>query len=486
MSSRDIFDEISFKSDGDIFDSLSIEEKKTSPIARKAKVGAKALASGAGGAYGDILDLFGLQAKETLPGEKAQRDVEFEILDKMEKEGYNPSWGDILALSDDDDIAPRYSRLPSTKDMRKILQADEPKDLPERWLQRAGEAVGGGAALGGGAKTLLALLAGATAGEGAKELGFPEPVADVIDIGTTLIAGKRPNKGLSKKGKDKLISSLKSKGFSDKEITPLLQDEKKLRRLGKIAKADPKTEKTLKEIKDKLGSLYENVKEEGGKLKGLNMDQYDSFQDSLKETLDKIRPGYRRLIKDELSDLSNSEHSIKDLIDFYQDINMKVKGVEGGKAVLNKLKGPVLDAISEISPKAAEDFKLTNELYSKLSKVKYALKPSRFDELYSLGKIYGLGAGLATGNLGALKKVLSYGAARKLATQMLVNPKLQGLSSKIGAQIKQGKNAGIRNATLKLLKYLKAEDKDLFEEMNGEKIMKESSINPKNKNKNSD
>ena len=35
---------------------------------------------GALGTYGDILDLFGLQAKETLPGEKAKYNREFDVL----------------------------------------------------------------------------------------------------------------------------------------------------------------------------------------------------------------------------------------------------------------------------------------------------------------------------------------------------------------------------------------------------------------------
>ena len=40
---------------------------------------------GALGTYGDILDLFGIQSKETLPGEKEKYNREFNVLEKMEQ-----------------------------------------------------------------------------------------------------------------------------------------------------------------------------------------------------------------------------------------------------------------------------------------------------------------------------------------------------------------------------------------------------------------
>ena len=53
---------------------------------------------GALGTYGDILDMLGLQSKETLPGEQAKYSREFDILEKMER-GEVPSAGELMELS---------------------------------------------------------------------------------------------------------------------------------------------------------------------------------------------------------------------------------------------------------------------------------------------------------------------------------------------------------------------------------------------------
>jgi hypothetical protein len=98
------------------------------------KQGAKELLIGAGGAYGDLLDLLGLQPKEELPGKQARNKAEFEILEKMQQPGYKPSFSDIYMLSGDDDIAPDYSRLPSSEDLRGFNEMVGGPGEAENWL----------------------------------------------------------------------------------------------------------------------------------------------------------------------------------------------------------------------------------------------------------------------------------------------------------------------------------------------------------------
>src|ERR1700743_3628726 len=80
------------------------------------KQAAQGFGIGAISSYGDILDLLGLQAKETLPGEKEKYSREFNVLEKLEK-GEVPSFGEMLELSSDEELVPRFSRLPSSKDV---------------------------------------------------------------------------------------------------------------------------------------------------------------------------------------------------------------------------------------------------------------------------------------------------------------------------------------------------------------------------------
>ena len=136
------------------------------------------------GTYGDILDLLGLQSNEILPGEKASYEVESQILDKMNQPGYKPSASDFYALSGDDDIAPRFSRLPSSQDVEKLGGqlglVSEPKTAAGRYAKRIGRIGGGGASLGSGA--IVAPIAAGAAGQTAEELGLPPWVQAVFEI----------------------------------------------------------------------------------------------------------------------------------------------------------------------------------------------------------------------------------------------------------------------------------------------------------------
>lgn len=463
-SNKDIFDEIDISPKGDIFDQIEYRPKQ-SGLARKAKIGGKALAQGALGTYGDILDVAGLNPREQLPGEKVRREAEFDILNKMQQPGYKPSVRDLLALSEEDDIAPTSFRLPTSRDVESLLGKEQPQGFTEELLHRGGKAIGGGLALGGGAKTLGSLLAGSTVGAGAKALGAPEVVADVADVATSLLTGRPSGKLLPKKSQKDLVEKLRAKGFSDKEITPIIQGKRKLNLLGKLSAKDEKLASRLGATKERIGSIYEGVKESSKKLGGLDEASLNKFESSVGNVLDDIRPMHRRLVNDELHDLAMSEHSIKDLVDFYQDINAKVKGVEGGKAILNKLKPSIMEAIKDISPQAAEDFKLANDLYSKLHKTAAILKPKKWEEFYDLGKIYGLAKGVVTGDLGLLAKTFTVTGARSLARELLINPKLQNFSKQIAVQVRKNSKDGVRNATQKMLDYLEKDKPDVFDEL---------------------
>ena len=464
MVSKDIFDEIDISPKGDVFDQIEYSPKQNQ-FARKAKIGGKALAKGALGTYGDILDIAGLNPREQLPGEKVRREAEFNVLNKMQQPGYKPSARDLLALSEEDEIAPTSLRLPTSRDVEALLGKERPEGFAEELLERGGKAIGGGLALGGGAKTLGSLLAGSTVGAGAKALGAPEAVADIADVATSLLAGKPSGKLLPKKAQKDLVDKLRAKGFTDKEITPLLQGKRKLNLLGKLSAKGPRTEKSLEGLREKRGVIYDKIRKESDKLGGLSEEGLNKFEASLGDTLDKIPKDYRRLINDDLHDLSTGPYAAQDLIDFYQAISRRVKGQEGGKAILGKLKGPVKSALHDISPELASDFELANEIYGKYKNVAKALKPSQIDDLYKVGKVYGLLGALYSGNLPVITTVLSTMGAKELAREALLNPRFHNLSGQILYQIKKNSSTGIRNAMDKFLNHLEKTDPALFEEL---------------------
>ena len=233
----------------------------TKDITKQALIGG---AKGLLGTYGDVLDLLGAQSPKQLPGEEAVRKREFEVLEKMKQPGYKPSFLDILSLSDDDDIAPRYSRLPSSESIGELFEDlgidPEAQTVPGKFAGRIGEAIGSGASLGAGAGALGTLGLGAGVGAGVEELTDSPTKGAVAELLTSLgipsLRGKLAP--VSKKSKE-LVSAGRKAGLTEKEITPLIQKKKKLASFGKIAKKGGKTQKTFQHINEKLGDAYDNI-----------------------------------------------------------------------------------------------------------------------------------------------------------------------------------------------------------------------------------
>ncbi len=223
------------------------------------KQGAQGLGIGALGTYGDILDLFGLQSKENLlPGQKAMYSAQHDVLTKMEQPGYKHSAGDFMMLSDDDDIAPRFSRLPNSQDVesfgKELGLVSEPKTAAGRYAKRIGKFGGGGASLGGGG-VVAPIVAGAV-GQTLEEAGAPPWMQAAGEI---IAALKSPSsvKGIFKKAErpissaskevESVIQDLRKAGYNEKDLTlakSALEERKILKRFATLT---PKVENAIQQ-----------------------------------------------------------------------------------------------------------------------------------------------------------------------------------------------------------------------------------------------
>jgi hypothetical protein len=214
------------------------------------KQGAQGFGIGALGTYGDILDLLGLQSKEILPGEKAKYGREFDILQKME-EGHRPSAGELMELSGDDDIAPRFSRLPSSQDVegfgKQLGIVSEPKTAAGRYARRIGRIGGGGASLG--ASGIVAPIAAGIAGQTLEEAGAPPWAQAAAEIIAGLKFSPKTNVPVTSKSKEveKIIGDLRKAGYSEKDITLAKSALEERKILKKFASLTPKAENAIQE-----------------------------------------------------------------------------------------------------------------------------------------------------------------------------------------------------------------------------------------------
>jgi hypothetical protein len=476
----DIFDEINLEdSSGDIFDSISLEasEPEKSNISKiNDSLTTKKIASGAGqfgksaltgalGTYGDILNLIGLSPKKsTTPGQEALYKAEFEASEKD------------LPFLQDEDILPRYSKLPTTEEVASHIDSEEPSSRAERYIQRAGRAVGSGATLGGSIGTLGQLARVSTIGQTAKEMGAPEWVASTLELGS-LFGLKALAKSIPDQKKlKKFIEYSRDKGLTEEEISGLIKGERRLKALGKLSKKSGKSERLLRSIDEKAGGAYDSLKNEASSLPSLSAEQSgglaDKFEDVLKELRDTVKPSPDKqsainFIEESYKNLVNQGSSPSKLINFYQDINSAVnwRAIKGGKKMLARLKDPIKETLREASPQLADDFELANTLYSRFKFLSKSLNPHTIDNLLDKGPEGALLVGLATGNPGILTKYLGANVLRSLAREMIFNPRIQNISQKMTNALKENKPRAAQVLLKTFKKEIKQENPDLFQEL---------------------
>lgn len=229
------------------------------------KQGVQGFGIGLLGTYGDVLDLLGLQSPGTLPGEDAQYSLQHDILTKMQQPGYVPSFSEIYALSDDDDIAPRFSRLPNSQDVENLGKelglVSEPKTAAGRYGRRIGKLGGGGVAFGGGG--IAAPIVAGAAGQTLEEMGAPPWAQAAAEIIASLRLAPKTNVPVTSKSKEveKVLADLRKAGYSEKDLTLAKSALEERKILKKYASLTPEAENSIiKGVKNSEELLKEQIK----------------------------------------------------------------------------------------------------------------------------------------------------------------------------------------------------------------------------------
>lgn len=184
-----------------------------------AKQAAKETLIGAGGAYGDLLELTG-QGKRS-ESEKKKNLQDLETLKRFDEPGYKPSAADVASLSDDSET-PRSLSLPTSEDLRSANEAlggpGEPETAQGKYAARAGKLYGTGLAFGQ-VNPIPAAAAG-TAGQAVEDLGGGPLLQAAAEIATLVLTqGKGVSVSSAKKAVQEKIDSMKALGYTEEDIT---------------------------------------------------------------------------------------------------------------------------------------------------------------------------------------------------------------------------------------------------------------------------
>ena len=91
------------------------------------------------------------------------------------------------------------------------------------------------------------------------------------------------------------------------------------------------------------------------------------------------------------------------------------------------------------SPQFARDFKLANEYHKKYLSVKKSLAPSQYEGLLKLGTLGKFAHDLLSLSTRGLTEITGATAARRVAREMLINPRMQNLGLQMVKAIKDNK-----------------------------------------------
>lgn len=380
------------------------------------------------------------------------------------------------ALKEVSDIAEFFQKIPLPKGnlepekLREFAEEKFPtqeKEL-EGYLERVGKmAPSALISPGGPLIKLFQILGGAALGHGLEKAGAPEWVQALGESAPFLYSGgkKIPFKSSQKKVGD----FLRKQGLSENEITPLLKTPEQLERWSKFASKGKKSRQLMESIYHKSGHIYDNIENIAKQMPNafVNQQSAANFLNEITPIIQNMPNKYRNLIKQDLIDLIQSPGHFNDFTNFYKDVNAVIGAEKGGRAIVGQFKGPILKIAESINPELANDFALATDLYRTRAKVAgNILSKKDVEHFLDLGEIYGLGSGIYNRDIGLITKVLGIAGGRKLAREMVINPRLQNISIRIGEALKKNKLILVNKLMDEFKSEVQKEDPELAQTMN--------------------
>lgn len=315
-------------------------------------------------------------------------------------------------------------------------------DLVSRGIERGTEgAIEAGSFPGGTGAVSRRAFAGGGLAEAAKDLGAPDWAQTGIEVAAQGIPGlskKIPGRSFGKGAKEEkqLMEYAREMGMTEQELALAVTKENKFTDfLSEFAHRGTGATKALDRTKQGLGRVWNGLRSRPEATQPLNAEDKSKLINSISTKMSKMPAEQVKRIREDYKALLRSPMTGGDVIDFWQKLNYYIKRGETGVGLLKEdLKG----SLNSLSPKLGNDFELTNKLYQNFAKTSERLKPSLVDKLILGGESSALLFSAISGNYPLMSKVLGEFAARNLAREFLINPRLKNMSSRLSKSISSG------------------------------------------------
>lgn len=324
-------------------------------------------------------------------------------------------------------------KVPLSEEERENLNEQLKEKYPskegfvEGTISKTGE-LGIPALIGGGSlisKAIRSTIAGA-AGQTAKELGIGKTGQSIVetlafvspDLSKKLI-GKTPRQ-------QKLMDLARETGLSESEIAPAIREDNFITKwLSKISYKGKSTQEKIQNSKDAIGEIFEYLETDPSANKKMEKNNLIDTMRNYAKAYFSLSPNTRKPLEKSFEEFMHSPGEAKDFIKFHKHVNADVpnpKKIQEFQEVTRK-------AVDKIDPQLGERFRMANELYSGVSKLGVKLTPPNVDTLQVTKGVAAL-YGLFTGNYELLFGALKAIGAQRIATQFLLNPRLQNIGQK--------------------------------------------------------
>ncbi len=316
----------------------------------------------------------------------------------------------------------------------------------------------------------------------------PKNAGNVVKKGASLLTkeGRLAHKwgalAKSSKGnpeKEGLLNFARTKSLSPEAATLLLQSKGKVDVLGKISKKTKKFKGAVKELNEKLGANYEELKKIGRQGGYLGIEESDKLSSDLTKILDNMGKTFvegpdtkaaRTAIQEALYKIENKGGTVEDLINSRANLSQGInwKNIDPKGEMLNRARNAFMVAIDRRSPKIAEDLKKTDTAWRKYKNFEKILDKKQVKATFHGVEIPNFAGAVAFayafGTAAAVKGLVAKELIQRLATKLIADPKYQGLHKRLINSLLMGSTKNQKEILTTIRKILKEDDPELYKE----------------------